>query len=74
MTRDMPAYVSKAEHAARVTVDEEGVVAAAYTVLAMSGAAAPPEDEIDFVLDRPFLFVITGAHGLPLFVGVVNQP
>ena len=74
MTRDMPAYVSKAEHAARVTVDEEGVVAAAYTVLGMSGGGMPPEDEIDFVLDRPFLFVITGAQGLPLFVGVVNQP
>lgn len=74
MTRDMPAYVSKAEHAARVTVDEEGVVAAAYTVMAASGGAMPPEDEIDFVLDRPFLFVITGTTGLPLFVGIVNQP
>ena len=74
MTRDMPTYVSKAEHAARVTVDEEGVVAAAYTVLAMSGGGMPPEDEIDFTLDRPFLFAITGAQGLPLFVGVVNQP
>ena len=74
MTRDMPAYVSKAEHAARVTVDEEGVVAAAYTVMASTGSSMPPEDEIDFVLDRPFLFVITGAAGLPLFVGVVNQP
>ena len=74
MTRDMPAYVSKAEHAARVTVDEEGVVAAAYTVLAMSGGGMPPEDEIDFTLDRPFLFAVTGAQDLPLFVGVVNQP
>lgn len=74
MTRDMPAYVSKVEHAARVTVDEEGVVAAAYTVLAADGAGMPPEDEIDFVLDRPFLFVITGTTGLPLFVGIVNQP
>ena len=74
MTRDMPAYVSKAEHAARVTVDEEGVVAAAYTVLAVDSGGMLPEDEIDFVLDRPFLFVITGTTGLPLFVGVVNQP
>lgn len=74
MTRDMPAYVSKAEHAARVTVDEEGVVAAAYTVMAATGSGMPPEDEIDFLLDRPFLFVITGTTGLPLFVGVVNNP
>ena len=29
----------------------------------------------DFVLDRPFLFAVTnGTNGLPLFVGIVNQP
>lgn len=44
------------------------------TVMMMAGAAAPPEEEMDFVLDRPFLFAITGADGLPLFVGVVNRP
>ena len=32
------------------------------------------EQEIDFILDRPFLFAITSQDGLPLFVGVVNQP
>ncbi len=26
------------------------------------------------MLDRPFLFAITGADGEPLFIGVVNQP
>ena len=34
----------------------------------------PPDEEIDFTLDRPFLFVVTGAGNLPLFVGIVNQP
>jgi len=29
---------------------------------------------VDFVLDRPFLFCITGDSGLPLFVGIVNCP
>lgn len=67
-------FLSKADHAARVAIDEEGVTAAAYTVMMMAGAAAPPEEEMDFVLDRPFLFAITGADGLPLFVGVVNRP
>lgn len=69
-----PSWLSKVEHGARVAIDEEGVVAAAYTVMMRAGAAMPPEDEIDFVVDRPFLFVITGRDGLPLFVGVVNQP
>lgn len=66
-------YISKAEHAARVMIDEEGCTAAAYTAMMEAGAAAPPDEEVDFVLDRPFLFVITGNDGLPMFVGVVNH-
>ena len=31
-------------------------------------------ETVDFTLDRPFLFVITGIDGAPLFAGVVNQP
>lgn len=65
--------VGKATHAARVRVDEEGVEATAFTVMLYAGSAAPPEDEVDFVLDRPFLFAITGEMGQLLFVGVVNQ-
>jgi serine protease inhibitor len=38
------------------------------------GAARPPEDEIDFILDRPFLFLITSRDNLPLFAGVVENP
>ncbi len=72
---DDPLYVSKAQHAARVKVDEEGCEAAAYTVLLLTcGAAMPPDEEVDFTLDRPFLFAVTGDSGLPLFVGNVNQP
>ena len=57
-----------------VTIDEEGVTAAAYTELRLNGSARPPEDEIDFVVDHPFIFVITGTDSLPLFIGVVNNP
>ena len=56
-------------------VDEEGCEAAAYTVIMTEcGAAMPPDDEVDFTLDRPFLFAVTGDSDLPLFTGVVNQP
>lgn len=65
-------WLSNASHAVRVAVDEEGVTAAAYTVMMAEGEAEPPKDEIDFVLDRPFLFVITGAENLPVFAGIVN--
>ncbi|MBR2521201.1 MAG: hypothetical protein IKE62_03335 [Oscillospiraceae bacterium] len=67
-------YVSQARHAARVKIDEEGCVAAAYNVMMAAGAALPPPDEVNFVLDRPFIFVITGVDGSPLFAGTVNMP
>jgi len=67
-------WVSQAKHAARVTVDEDGCVAVAYTVIGASGGSAPPEERVNFVLDRPFLFAITGPDNLPLFTGVVNHP
>ena len=73
---DDPLYVSQVQHAARVKVDEEGCEAAAYTVIVYEPTSAfmPPDDEVDFILDRPFLFAVTGDSGLPLFTGVVNQP
>lgn len=67
-------FVSQVEHAARVKIDEEGCEAAAYTVIVACGSAMPPSEEVEFTVDRPFLFVITGRDGLPLFIGVVNQP
>lgn len=67
-------YLSQAKHAVRVKIDEEGCTAASYTVMAAVAAGLPPEEEMDFVLDRPFIFVITGIGEMPLFIGVVNQP
>lgn len=71
---DDPLYVGKAQHAARVMIDEEGCTAASYVDLMLAGAAPPPDEIVDFTLDRPFLFAITGNSDLPLFLGVVNQP
>ena len=68
-----PACITGANQSVRVAIDEKGVTAAAYIELPAAGAAAPPEEIIDFILDRPFLFVIT-SDGIPLFAGAVNQP
>ena len=67
-------YLSQAEHAVRVAIDEEGVTAAAYTVMANAGSGAPPEEEVDFTLDRPFIFVVTNPNNVPMFIGIVNNP
>ena len=66
--------LTQAKHAARVKIDEDGCEAAAYTILSVCKTAAmPPEEIVEFKLDEPFLFAITGADGLPLFAGIVNQ-
>ena len=72
LSDDTDIYVDKAEHAAMVEIDEHGVVGAAYTALITEGAAEVSE-EINFVLDRPFMFVITGADGSVLFTGIVRN-
>lgn len=67
-------FAGGVEQSARVTVDEEGCTAAALTVIPAAGAAMPPDEEVDFVLDRPFLFAITSNTGAVLFLGIVNTP
>lgn len=68
------AYVDNVKHATRLIMNEDGISAAAYTVIMLAGAAEPPTDRIDLVFDRPFLFVVESKDGLPLFVGTVYEP
>jgi len=75
MTVTPTLYVDQINHAARVSVDEEGCIAAAFTVISLPATGRPPElEELNFVLDRPFLFVVGSRDNLPLFAGVVNNP
>lgn len=73
ITSDTPVYLTAANQAVRVQIDEEGVKAAAYIEFPGAGSPMPPDEIIDFVLDRPFLFVISNDN-VPLFAGVVNEP
>lgn len=70
---DISAYLSDVFQLSRVKVDEEGVEAAAVTILADEGGIPEGDPEVCVMdLDRPFLFVVR-SQDLPLFVGVVNQ-
>lgn len=73
ITSATPVFITAANQAVRVQIDEQGVKAAAYIELPGAGAAAPPEEIIDFVLDRPFLFVLSN-DCVPLIAGIVNEP
>lgn len=70
-----PITVSKAEHGARVTADENGLTGAAYTIIEPTYSGLPKElEQAELTLDRPFLFVVANAEGLPLFIGICNSP
>lgn len=73
ITSVVPLYTTSVNQAVRVQIDEKGVKAAAYTEIINGMGSRPPEEIIDFVLDRPFLFVITH-NDIPLFAGTVNEP
>lgn len=73
ITSDSPVHLTAVDQTVRVIIDEEGVKAAAYIEIPGAGAAQPPEDIVDFVVDRPFLFAIT-SDSVPLFVGSIDQP
>ncbi len=68
---ELAPFVSTIDHGARVSIDEKGVTGVAYTLIVVENGGTPGKT-VDFILDRPFLFVITSPDGLPLFTGVVN--
>lgn len=68
-----PAFLAQAKHAARVSVDEEGCTAAAFTTLGVDGMGAT-QQRAEMNFNRPFLFVLYSNSNAPLMAGTVYQP
>ncbi len=69
-----PAYLESIHQDTRVMIDEEGVTGASYIELDFAAKGMePPEEIMDFVLDRPFAFAVVKEQ-IPLFMGTVNAP
>lgn len=62
--------VGEYHSATRVYIDEFGVSGAAFASPFIYFSSA----EASMILDRPFIFVIASSDGVPLFVGIVEQP
>jgi serpin B len=68
------AFLGAAVHAADITVDEWGTVAAAATGLGFL-ESGPPEPEFTVKADKPFLYLIRHRPtGIVLFAGQVTDP
>ncbi|XP_053212893.1 plasminogen activator inhibitor 2 type A-like [Panonychus citri] len=66
-------FVSESIQKALIEVDEEGTVAVAVTCIKSTGGA-PPEPKEEFILDRPFIFIIRdNLTRVNLFVGQMNK-
>ncbi|KAF1744215.1 hypothetical protein MXB_4897 [Myxobolus squamalis] len=69
-----PTYVSDVIHSSNVTIDEEGVIAAAATAVQVNYRSfKPPRHQ--FIADRPFLFIIYEIKNrFPLFFNAFIIP
>ena len=62
------------EQYSRLIMNEDGVEAASMIVSSPISFQIPIEEEIDFILNRPFIFAVFSETNIPLFVGVYNTP
>ena len=68
-------FISRVMHKAVIEVNEKGSEAAAATVVEMVESAMPAGEIIEFIVDRPFFFVIADDRsGAILFMGKVVEP
>lgn len=67
--------VDKTVHETFVAVDEEGIEAAAATVITVVATSGPASPPVPVSLDRPFFYrIVDGVSGAALFVGQVGDP
>ena len=66
-------FINEIKQNSHIEIDENGVVASAYTQIDYNGMALP-DGRADMILDRPFLYAIADRSGVVIFVGVCENP
>ena len=75
ISADPRLYLSKAEHTSRVKITEDGVEAASYVDFGVACAGLPPKiKQMNFKLNRPFIFAISKSGTVPIYIGTVVNP
>ncbi len=67
------AYISDICQETHISIDEKGVEAAAFTQIDYAGAGVP-QNRADMILNRPFLYAIETNDGIPIFIGICENP
>lgn len=69
-----PLYISDVIQSANIKCGEKGTEASAATLVqADRGGALAPEDQVYFMANHPFLYVIESPDGEVLFMGVISD-
>ncbi len=69
-----PLLISEVKHKTFIEVDEVGTEAAAVTSVGVAATSAPVDKPVEFVVDRPFAFLIREKQtGLVLFAGAMRS-
>jgi len=71
---DSELAMSVLQQYARLIMNEDGVEAAAITISTDGALFRSPEAEIDFTLNRPFVYAVMSEKGIPLFIGTYREP
>lgn len=66
--------LSQLLHTERLMMNPDGCVREREEYDPLKTADFIKREGLDFVLDRPFLFVVNDPEGMPVYAGVVNQP
>ena len=74
LSADKNLAISSLDQYARLTLDEDGVEAAAITLSDAITMIMPSKNEIDFTLNRPFLYAVMSENNIPLFIGIYEMP
>lgn len=83
LTKSKGAYISKSIHKANIDFTQDGIKAAAATMIGGKGAGGPefdyvydvPVEEIDLTFDQPYMFIIRDKDtGDVWFSGTVYEP
>ncbi|MBR3174860.1 MAG: hypothetical protein IKF55_03205 [Oscillospiraceae bacterium] len=74
ISSDSKLLLSDLQQYGRLIVNEDGVEAAAATLTLDGALLMQPDDEIDFTLNRPFLYAVMSESSIPMFVGTYHRP
>lgn len=70
---DGQTFINNINQEVKIKINENGVEASSFTEIDYAGAAMP-QGNAEMILDRPFIYAITGNNGNILFIGICENP